>query len=107
MQKRVGDIQRSPSQEDLAALVAIQRSQYTPEDPWLVDLDNRDASHRQPLGASWHARHSEPEPHTMQDYFEPTGLDLRLDASSGTLEELVCDLTQREDLREQNKRLFA
>jgi len=48
MQKRVGDLRRSPSQGDLSALVAMQRCQYTPRDAWLVDLDNRDASHRQP-----------------------------------------------------------
>lgn len=48
MQKRVGDLPLSPSQGDLAALVAMQRCQYTLRDAWIVDLDNRDASHRQP-----------------------------------------------------------
>ncbi len=43
----------------------------------------------------------------MQDHFEPTGLDLRLDADSGALEGLVRDLTQREGFREQNRRIFA
>lgn len=43
----------------------------------------------------------------MQDHFEPTGLDLRLDADSGALEELVHNLMQREGFREQNRRLYA
>ncbi len=43
----------------------------------------------------------------MQDHFEPTGLDLRLDADFGALEELVRNLTQREGFRELNRRLFA
>ena len=46
MQKRVGDLPLSPSQGDLAALVAMQRCQYTLRDAWIVDLDNR----KTPLG---------------------------------------------------------